>query len=184
MTKKQILWICGITVLIIFANQKYCYWVPQYFWLARNMPHVWKKGIQGEAFLNVRNIREQAIDFYQRIQKDQQRKISLGEFPCRGQGWICSPPKSPCILWNRNYYRSLPSLWSHPCWKQLKFVPMGNVHHAQYCYRADGVGKNATFKVKATGSPFSCKEPPQIIEFISTMDEYSEWGLRSIRLSP
>ncbi len=108
---------------------------------------------------NIRRISRNAIQWYQRRMK----YTNIGEqasFPCSGKGWICSP-KYPSIRYirrsfftrsNNCFYPQDVNRWQHLCWQKLRFSIV-NPHQAQYCYRADGHGKNSAFQINARIDP-------------------------------
>ena len=93
-----------------------------------------------EAIVNLGAIAKGAIgSFHEEPSQDPKTGIDKPrEFPCAGQGWICTPKALPCAKGNPLYTKK-PSRWDHACWKKLSFE-MHKEHYFRYCYKAEGSG--------------------------------------------
>lgn len=72
---------------------------------------------------------------------------SFQTFLCEGRGWICLPLQKPCHA-GRPLYTSSEMRINHSCWQKMGFN-LNKESYFQYCYRADGRGKKATFTLQA-----------------------------------
>ncbi len=149
--KRRLSFLLYIVVALVLAtlSSPLWYWIPASLWYSyktRVPMYLMKKGVKGELEILQKTIAAGAYGFFWK----QVRAKKKGHFPCVGRGWICTSKKLACSF-GQPRFKSDPKRWNHPCWKQLGFRIPGPFY-LRYCYKSEGIGRKATYKVRATGN--------------------------------
>ena len=120
-----------------------------------------QKGIISETEPYRKKIAQGAYKYYEQSLSKQEEKF----FPCPEKGWICAPHFLACTR-GEPRYKASQRYWKHSCWQHLNFDIKGS-YFAQYCYRATGKGKNATFQIKVMGQT-NCNK--KVLKMLFTYD--------------